>query len=109
MVLSPPSQRDTLFVSAACGAALLKRARHNSRHGRYPRPQVVDFPEAQGRKDLQYDEEWLAVLRGTHHFMSLGRRAKALPGAPLASKHHFLPIPSRPGRKPGCDVHAVKS
>ncbi len=44
-------------------------------------PQVVDFPEARGPKELQYDEEWLAILRGTHHLMSLNRRAKPLPGA----------------------------
>ena len=42
--------------------------------------QVVDFPNARGRKELQYDEEWLAVLRGTHHLLSLAHRAKPLPG-----------------------------
>jgi lariat debranching enzyme len=43
-------------------------------------PQVMDFPDAEGPKELQYDEEWLAVLRGTHHMLSLTHRAKPLPG-----------------------------
>ncbi len=47
------------------------------------RVQVVDFPEAQGPKQLCYDEEWLAVLRGTHHLFSLHTRPRPLPGAPL--------------------------
>jgi Lariat debranching enzyme, C-terminal domain len=44
---------------------------------------VVDFPDATGSKELQYDEEWLAVLRGTHHMLSLTHRAKPLPGTSL--------------------------
>lgn len=43
-------------------------------------PQVVDFPDAQGPKQLCYDEEWLAVLRGTHHLLSLHPRPRPLPG-----------------------------
>mmetsp|Transcript_4438 Transcript_4438/g.12800 ORF Transcript_4438/g.12800 Transcript_4438/m.12800 type:complete len:740 (-) Transcript_4438:2240-4459(-) len=42
--------------------------------------QVVDFPDAQGPKQLCYDEEWLAVLRGTHHLLSLHPRPRPLPG-----------------------------
>jgi Lariat debranching enzyme, C-terminal domain len=57
--------------------------------------QVVDFPEARGPKELQYDEEWLAVLRGTHHLLSLAHRAKPLPGASFTSR---LLTPS-------CSVH----
>lgn len=42
--------------------------------------QVLDFPEAKGPKHLCYDEEWLSVLRGTHHLLSLTPRPKQLPG-----------------------------
>jgi hypothetical protein len=46
--------------------------------------QLVDFPEASGPRELQYDAEWLAVLRTTHGLLSLQRRPVALPGAPEA-------------------------
>ena len=43
--------------------------------------QLVDFPEASGPRELHYDAEWLAILRTTHHLMSLQRRPVTLPGA----------------------------
>lgn len=44
-------------------------------------PQVVHFPEARGPHELRYDAEWLAVLRGTHHLLSLQKpQQPALPG-----------------------------
>ena len=51
---------------------------------------MVDFPEARGPKELQYDEEWLAVLRGTHHLLSLAHRAKPLPGDLLNAQKAFV-------------------
>ena len=42
--------------------------------------QVVDFPEAEGPKELCYDEEWLAVLRSTHHLMKTQPSQPHLPG-----------------------------
>lgn len=56
------------------------------RAGFAARLQVMDFPDARGPKELQYDEEWLAVLRGTHHLLSLAHRAKPLPGAFFTSR-----------------------
>lgn len=43
--------------------------------------QVIDFPDADGPLDFGYDEEWLAVLRGTHSLLSLRPSPAALPGA----------------------------
>ncbi|PSC75631.1 lariat debranching enzyme [Micractinium conductrix] len=43
--------------------------------------QVVDFPEADGPLEFEYDAEWLAVLRSTHGLLSLQRRPAALPRA----------------------------
>ena len=42
--------------------------------------QVVDFPEANGPKELCYDQEWLAVLRPSHHLMKAQQRQPPLPG-----------------------------
>ncbi|KAI7845707.1 hypothetical protein COHA_000821 [Chlorella ohadii] len=41
--------------------------------------QVIDFPDAEGPLEFEYDPEWLAVLRATHGLMSLQRRAAPLP------------------------------
>lgn len=41
--------------------------------------QVLDL-EPRGPAEIQYDEEWLAVLRSTHNLMSLQRRPQPLPG-----------------------------
>ena len=46
-----------------------------------PPAQVVDFPEADGPLEFEYDAEWLAVLRSTHGLLSLQRRPAALPRA----------------------------
>jgi len=43
--------------------------------------QVVDFPDADGPLEFGYDEEWLAVLRGTHALLSLRPAPAPLPGA----------------------------
>ena len=43
--------------------------------------QVIDFPDADGPLEFAYDEEWLAVLRGTHSLLSLRPTPVALPGA----------------------------
>ena len=56
------------------------------------RLQVIDFPEAKGPLELSYDKEWLAVLKNTHHLLSLDRRAKPLPGVTL-SRHPTTPQP----------------
>ncbi|KAK9834807.1 hypothetical protein WJX81_000122 [Elliptochloris bilobata] len=42
--------------------------------------QVIDFPEAEGPLEFGYDEEWLAVLRGTHSLLSLRPSPSSLPG-----------------------------
>lgn len=42
--------------------------------------QVLDFPEAKGPKELCYDEEWLSILRSTHHLFCMTPKAKPLPG-----------------------------
>ena len=34
--------------------------------------QVVDMPEASGPKQLEYDAAWLAILRESHHLLSVG-------------------------------------
>jgi lariat debranching enzyme len=41
--------------------------------------QVVDFPEAQGPRQVEYDAEWLAVLRATHGLTCLRQRAPPPP------------------------------
>lgn len=41
----------------------------------------MDFPEATGEKVLSYDAEWLAVLKTTHHMLSLQRHTAERPGA----------------------------
>ena len=43
---------------------------------------MVDFPDAEGPLEFGYDEEWLAVLRGTHSLLSLRPTPVALPGVP---------------------------
>lgn len=58
---------------------------------------MVSFPEAEGPLQLQYDEEWLAVLRTTHSLMSLQRRAVSLPGA----RTYQLPAPAGQPAIPG--------
>jgi hypothetical protein len=40
--------------------------------------QLLELP-ASGPLRLEYDPEWLAVLRGTHHLMNLQRRPRSLP------------------------------
>lgn len=42
--------------------------------------QVVEFPDAKGSLEFQYDEEWLGVLQATHHLLSLNRQQVPLPG-----------------------------
>lgn len=44
-----------------------------------PLYQIIDFPDAEGPLEFEYDPEWLAVLRATHGLMSLQRRAAPLP------------------------------
>lgn len=44
-----------------------------------PAYQIIDFPDAEGPLEFEYDPEWLAVLRATHGLMSLQRRAAPLP------------------------------
>ncbi|CAD7698384.1 unnamed protein product [Ostreobium quekettii] len=41
--------------------------------------QLVNFPQATGPHEFSYDEEWLAVLRGTHQLMNVGRGRCVLP------------------------------
>ena len=54
-------------------------------HTHSPHPclqvQIIDFPDAEGPLEFEYDPEWLAVLRATHGLMSLQRRAAPLPRA----------------------------
>ena len=45
-----------------------------------PFVQVVEFPDVEGACEFSYDEEWLGILRATHHLMSLKRQQVALPG-----------------------------
>ncbi|KAL1920001.1 uncharacterized protein VTP21DRAFT_1147 [Calcarisporiella thermophila] len=41
--------------------------------------QIVDFPDVEGPHEFAYDEEWLAILRTYHEYLSLERMPKALP------------------------------
>ncbi|KAJ3208628.1 hypothetical protein HDU67_006624 [Dinochytrium kinnereticum] len=42
--------------------------------------QVLDVPaDREEPFDLTYDEEWLAIMRATHEYMTLGREQKMLP------------------------------
>ncbi|KAI9203805.1 Metallo-dependent phosphatase-like protein [Polychytrium aggregatum] len=43
--------------------------------------QVMDIPEVEGSGpyELHYDEEWLAIMRATHEYMSLAYNQKSLP------------------------------
>ena len=60
------------------------------------RTQVVEFPEAQGPLEFSYDEEWLAVLRATHHLLGLGRRPPPLPpSAPPVSEADLAEVRRR--------------
>ncbi|GLI69873.1 hypothetical protein VaNZ11_014590 [Volvox africanus] len=40
----------------------------------------VEAPQLLGEPELQYDEEWLAILRSTHHLTNLDFKHHALPG-----------------------------
>lgn len=41
--------------------------------------QVVHFPNANGPRKFEYDEEWLGILRATHDLMSTGKEPARLP------------------------------
>eukprot|EP01087_Luapelamoeba_hula_P012146 TRINITY_DN3372_c1_g1_i1.p1 TRINITY_DN3372_c1_g1~~TRINITY_DN3372_c1_g1_i1.p1 ORF type:complete len:475 (-),score=83.97 TRINITY_DN3372_c1_g1_i1:28-1452(-) len=47
--------------------------------------EVIHFPHATGKKTLQYDAEWLAILRSAH---SLFPTTLTVRPFPVASKHH---------------------
>ncbi len=42
--------------------------------------QVVEL-DAQGPLQLEYDEEWLAIMRATHHHLTLNRQQGPLPAS----------------------------
>ena len=46
--------------------------------------QVLDFPNAVGPKELRYDEEWLAILRSTHHLIPFSSANVPLPDSSWA-------------------------
>ncbi len=41
--------------------------------------QIIDFPDASGPARLEYDPQWLAIMRSTNKFLSLD--------------HHQIPLP----------------
>ncbi|RKO92541.1 Metallo-dependent phosphatase-like protein [Blyttiomyces helicus] len=41
--------------------------------------QVLDFPEATGPLVFSYDEEWLAIIRASHEYLTLSKVQKRLP------------------------------
>ncbi|CAG8498075.1 6826_t:CDS:10 [Diversispora eburnea] len=41
--------------------------------------QILDFPEANGSPEFSYDEEWLAITKATHDFLSLQYKELSIP------------------------------
>ncbi|PKY51763.1 RNA lariat debranching enzyme [Rhizophagus irregularis] len=41
--------------------------------------QIIDFPEANGKFEFSYDEEWLAITKATQEYLTLSSNAKPLP------------------------------
>lgn len=40
---------------------------------------MIDFPDVDGPKQIQYDPEWLSIVKSTHEYFSLQKAQKILP------------------------------
>ena len=41
--------------------------------------QILNFPDKEGHRRVEFDAEWLAVVKSTHHLRSCTKRAARLP------------------------------
>ena len=73
--------RNFLQVGARLAAPAQSQCRSPPPTARlyHPRPQLVEFPDADGPLEFSYDDEWLAILRSTHSLTSLQQRGPQLP------------------------------
>lgn len=53
--------------------------------------QTLDIPSGDGKVELNYDLEWLSVLRSTNHLLAVNEKNHYMPGPGCGSRWEFTP------------------